>query len=105
MLEQPRSGSVAGMLAIAHLDPAATFIAEERADAQVITDDNLLSEYRHGLHSALEPAMLLALLPPAAPEFGGNEALKRDAAAAVNSAAPTGSTALPAPAAAAAPTR
>jgi hypothetical protein len=91
------------MLAIAHLDPAATFIAEEHADAQVITDDNLLSEYRHGLHSALEPAMLLGLLPPAAPEFGGNEAL-RDAAA-VSSTAPAASAESPTPAAADAPNR
>jgi len=103
VLEQPRLGSVANLLATAHLDPAATFIAKHHADAQVITDDNLVSEYRHGLRSALEPAMLLALLPPAAAEFEMNAAPVD--AAAVNSTAPATSAASPAAAAADTPNR
>jgi len=103
VLEQPRFGSVADFLATAHLDPAATFIAEHHADAQVITDDNLVSEYRHGLRSALEPAALLALLPPAAAEFEVNAAPVD--AAAVSSTAPAAPAASLAPAAADTPNR
>ena len=49
------------LLSKAHLEPAETFIAQRQADAQVISDDNLLSEYRHGRRFG--PALLRALLP------------------------------------------
>src|SRR5438034_114774 len=56
-----QAGSVLALLSKAHLEPAETFIAQRQADAQVISDDNLLSEYRHGRRFG--PALLLALLP------------------------------------------
>jgi spermidine synthase len=55
------AGSVATLLANARLEPADTFIAQRRADAQVISDDNLLSEYRHGRRFG--PQFLRALQP------------------------------------------
>ena len=42
------AGSVAAFLASARLEPTREFIARRHADAQIITDDNLLSEYRDG---------------------------------------------------------
>lgn len=63
--------SVAVMLARAQLQPAASFIASHGVQARIITDDNLLSEYAHGMRFG--PRALLTLLPPAAPEFGGND--------------------------------
>ena len=65
------TNSVAGILTSARLESAAGFIKRRGADAQVITDDNLLSEYRHGLRYG--PALLLKVLPPAAAEFGIND--------------------------------
>jgi spermidine synthase len=59
--------SVAGELFQARLEPVADFIARRGADAQIITDDNLLSEYRHGLR--IGPEWLLKLLPPPGREF------------------------------------
>jgi spermidine synthase len=59
--------SVAADLLSARLQPVREFIAEHGADAQVITDDNLLSEYRHG--QRFGPAFLQALLPPTATPF------------------------------------
>ena len=56
-----QAGSVLALLSKAHLEPAETFIAQRQADAQVISDDNLLSEYRHGRRFG--PALLRALLP------------------------------------------
>jgi hypothetical protein len=55
------AASVLALLAHARLDPAAAFIAARYADAQVISDDNLLSEYRHGRRFG--PEVLRALLP------------------------------------------
>jgi hypothetical protein len=55
------AGSVVALLANAHLEPADTFIAQRQADAQVISDDNLLSEYRHGRRFG--PGLLRRLLP------------------------------------------
>jgi spermidine synthase len=55
------AGSVVALLANARLQPADTFIAQRQADAQVISDDNLLSEYRHGRRFG--PGLLRRLLP------------------------------------------
>jgi predicted membrane-bound spermidine synthase len=63
----PRT-SVVGMLAVAELDPAVPYIASFHVDARVITDDNLLTEYRHGRR--VGPAWLQALQPATLPEFG-----------------------------------
>jgi spermidine synthase len=52
---------VAAFLARARLEPAGEFIARRHADAQIITDDNLLSEYRHG--ERFGPTWLRALQP------------------------------------------
>ena len=54
-------GSALALLAHARLDPAGAFIAAHHADAQVISDDNLLSEYRHGRRFG--PEVLRAPLP------------------------------------------
>src|SRR6202050_1619736 len=59
--------SVAADLLSARLQPVREFIAEHGADAQVITDDNLLSEYRHG--ARFGPALLQALQPPTLTPF------------------------------------
>jgi spermidine synthase len=59
--------SVAGRLASARLEPAAAFIARHGVAAQVITDDNLLNEYRHGSRNG--PHLPLWLLPAPLPEF------------------------------------
>jgi spermidine synthase len=61
-------GSVVACLAMARLEPVGSFIARHAAaDAQIITDDNLISEYRHGMRFG--PALLQVLQPRAAPEF------------------------------------
>jgi predicted membrane-bound spermidine synthase len=60
--------SVVGMLSVAALDPAVPFIASFHVDARIITDDNLLTEYRHGRR--VGPQWLQALQPPTLPEFG-----------------------------------
>jgi spermidine synthase len=65
------ASSVAGRLASARLEPAAAFIARHGVAAQVITDDNLLNEYRHGARGG--PHLPLALLPAALPEFQTDE--------------------------------
>jgi len=65
-------GSVVAYLAMARLEPVDSFNARHTgADAQIITDDNLLSEYRHGMRFG--PALLQALQPRAAPEFKFDE--------------------------------
>jgi hypothetical protein len=65
-----RPVSVAAVLANARLQPVEEFFAHHRTvRAEVITDDNLASEYRHG--KRFGPALLQALLPPLGPpEFG-----------------------------------
>ena len=60
-------GSVVAFLATARLEPAGEFIARRHADAQIITDDNLLSEYGHG--ERFGPAWLRALQPSIALTF------------------------------------
>jgi spermidine synthase len=60
-------GSVAALLASARLEPADAFIARRHAETQVISDDNLLSEYRHGRRFG--PALLRALQPPEPAHF------------------------------------
>ena len=60
-------GSVIARLATGRLEPAAEFIAAHHADAQIISDDNLLTEYRHG--ERIGPEALRALLPATQPEF------------------------------------
>jgi spermidine synthase len=62
------AGSVAAFLASARLEPAREFIARRQADAQVITDDNLLSEYRDG--ARFGPTFLKALQPSTPAIFG-----------------------------------
>jgi spermidine synthase len=61
-------GSVAARLSQAQLEPAERFIAARGADgiAAVITDDNLLVEYRHGVRF---PEGVRWLLPPEPPVF------------------------------------
>jgi hypothetical protein len=44
-----------------------SFIARYPAPAAIVTDDNLLTEYRDG--KRFGPAFLRALAPPLAPEF------------------------------------
>jgi spermidine synthase len=63
--------SVAGRLAGARLEPAAAFIARHHADVQVITDDNLLTEYRHGFRDG--PHLPVWMLPAAPAEFAIDE--------------------------------
>jgi hypothetical protein len=59
--------SVVALLARARLEPTGEFIARRHADAQVITDDNLLSEYRHG--ERFGPTWLRALQPSTPSSF------------------------------------
>jgi spermidine synthase len=61
------AGSVAALLAEAHLDPVEDFLVRKKAQAGVITDDNLLSEYAHGRRFG--PDLLHALTPPEVPHF------------------------------------
>jgi hypothetical protein len=63
-----RSGSVATLLASARLEPTREFIARRHADARIITDDNLLTEYRDG--ERFGPAFLKALQPSPPAIFG-----------------------------------
>ncbi len=61
------AGSVAALLADARLEPVGDFIARQHANAVVITDDNLISEYAHGRRFG--PGLLRALTPAEAPHF------------------------------------
>jgi len=67
----PPPGSVVAFLSDARLEPARAFIARRGASAEVITDDNLLSEYRHG--QRFGPAALQALLPAPPAHFEAND--------------------------------
>jgi spermidine synthase len=60
-------GSVVSLLAHAKLEPVEELLARRNATAEIITDDNLLSEYRHGRHFG--PPILWALQPPHAEGF------------------------------------
>jgi spermidine synthase len=62
------AGSVAAFLAAARLEPTREFIARRHADAGIITDDNLLSEYRDG--ARFGPTLLKALQPSTPATFG-----------------------------------
>jgi spermidine synthase len=66
--EDNRPHSVAALLAGARLEPTREFIARRHADAQIITDDNLLSEYRDG--ARFGPTFLKALQPSTPAIFG-----------------------------------
>jgi spermidine synthase len=61
------ASSVTARLANARLEPVGDFLARRAADAEIITDDNLLTEYGHGRRFG--PAFLRALLPPEASHF------------------------------------
>lgn len=60
--------SVAFMLKDAKLEPVEEFLARRRANSEIITDDNLISEYRDGRRFG--PAFLRALSPPEPRHFG-----------------------------------
>lgn len=64
---ETKPGSVLGQLTTTPLEPAAHFLARHETVGQLITDDNLLSEYRHGRRFG--PAFLQSLLPPTPREF------------------------------------
>jgi SAM-dependent methyltransferase len=68
-IEAAPPASVAALLANARLEPVPEFLARRSAGAEIITDDNLLSEYRHG--KRFGPAALQALLPPEPAQFEG----------------------------------
>jgi spermidine synthase len=70
-LEAAPPQSVAALLARARLEPVDEFLARRKAQAGIITDDNLLSEYRHGRRFG--PEFLQALLPPVPAKFGSDD--------------------------------
>jgi hypothetical protein len=60
--------SVVAALALGRIEPVNSFIARhEAADAWIISDDNLVTEYRHGRRFG--PQLLQALQPAEAQEF------------------------------------
>ncbi|HXQ21993.1 MAG TPA: hypothetical protein VN812_10005, partial [Candidatus Acidoferrales bacterium] len=59
--------SVIAFLAYARLEPVDEFLARRHAEAEVVTDDNLLTEYRHGRRFG--PKILQALLPNEPAQF------------------------------------
>jgi predicted membrane-bound spermidine synthase len=65
--DEMKPNSVMGRLAILPLEPAAQFLARHKMTGEIITDDNLLTEYRDGRRFG--PAFLQSLLPPASKEF------------------------------------
>jgi SAM-dependent methyltransferase len=64
---EAQATSVVALLANVPLEPAAQFLARHKTAGEIITDDNLLSEYRHGRHFG--PAFLQSLLPPTPTDF------------------------------------
>lgn len=56
------NSSVVSLLARAQMEPVEEFLARRHAAAEIIEDDNLLSEYRHG--KRFGPPILWTLLPP-----------------------------------------
>ena len=64
---ETNADSVIGRLSILPLEPAAQFLARHKTTGEIITDDNLLTEYRHGRRFG--PAFLQSLLPPTPKEF------------------------------------
>jgi hypothetical protein len=69
VLDDPPPTSVAALLSTARLEPAADFIGRRKADAEIITDDNLLTEYKDGRRFG--PWLVQALLPSEIPHFEG----------------------------------
>lgn len=61
-----RNGVVA-RLTTARLEPIDELLARHGAGAEIITDDNLISEYKHGMRFG--PAILQALQPPSPPKM------------------------------------
>jgi spermidine synthase len=61
-----RNGVVARLTA-AQLEPVDELLARDGVSAEIITDDNLISEYKHGLRFG--PAILRALQPPSPPSM------------------------------------
>ena len=59
--------SVIAQLSTVPMEPATQFLARHNAAGEIITDDNLLTEYRHGRRFG--PAFLQSLLPPTPSEF------------------------------------
>jgi spermidine synthase len=59
--------SVLVRLSTVPMEPAAQFLARHKTAGEIITDDNLLSEYRHGRRFG--PAGLQSLLPPTPADF------------------------------------
>ncbi len=66
-LAQPTEESVAARLAVARFEPARLFIAGHGVHAELITDDNLLTEYGHG--QRFGASALRGLLPPEPERF------------------------------------
>jgi hypothetical protein len=54
-------------LTAAQLEPVDELLARDGVSAEIITDDNLISEYKHGLRFG--PAILRALQPPSPPSM------------------------------------
>jgi SAM-dependent methyltransferase len=69
VLYNPPPTSVAAHLAAVRLEPVADFVARRKAYAEIITDDNLLTEYKDGRRFG--PKFLQALLPPEMSHFEG----------------------------------
>ncbi len=65
--DNPKPTSVAALLSTAILDPVPDVLARDPHSGEIITDDNLLSEYRHGRRFG--PSLLRTVLPDEAPEF------------------------------------
>jgi hypothetical protein len=70
-IEGSPPNSVAALLAGAQLEPVAAFLERRGVQGEVITDDNLLTEYRHGRRFG--PMPLRALLPPVLDPFEIND--------------------------------
>jgi spermidine synthase len=59
--------SVVGRLMAARLEPVDELLARNGVSAEIITDDNLISEYKHGIRFG--PPILQALQPPPPPSM------------------------------------
>jgi spermidine synthase len=59
--------SVVALLQSARLEPVNAFLERRGVQGEIITDDNLLTEYRHGRRFG--PMLLRALLPPSVDGF------------------------------------
>jgi len=62
-----RNSSVVGRLMAAHLEQVDELLAHHGVVPEIITDDNLISEYKHG--TRFGPAILQALQPPSPPSM------------------------------------